>query len=139
MPVVVKLTGLKHSDWADACESVTIGNQVSVRHDPEFDNDQGRAYKVIYGAWCIGYIPLLESIEDYGKGAASDAERDRLRQWWVATKKVRLWLDSRVKYNSDEQWTALVHTILYKDKNGNYNTKEIGEAEQVSIVFEDAG
>ena len=134
---VVRLIGLKHHDWDKIRETIGVGNLVTLSHDSQWDKPEGKAYKAEYGGFQIGYIPLVPTLREYYKAAQCDAERDRLAQWGQAASKVREWLDSRVKYNHEESWMVPVHTILFRDQNGVYNSADIGEPTQISIAFEE--
>ena len=133
--IVCRLIGLEHHDWDKIKHSVGVGNLATVEHEAEWDKEEGLSYRVSYGGFVIGHIPLVPTLRTFYKKATSKAERDRNEAWGGAAVAVRLWLDSRVKYNHEEKWEIPVWGVLFRDENG-YNTKDRGEPTQISLGFE---
>ena len=135
--MVCKLTGLRYCQWKQVRESIGVKNLVTLEREPKYDKPGGLAYRASYGGFTIGYIPLVSTIEGYWHDAKTEEDKNRIAEWGRAAKKVRKWLDSRTKYQHETSWMVPVWEILFKDENGNYNTKDIGEAEQISLAFEE--
>ena len=136
----VMLTGLQYADIDKVKECVCVGNAVHIVREPEFDKEE-KAYKAICKGVKIGYIPCVETIRGYYKASNHDAHRSDLATWGRATKAIREWLESRERYQMEDEWVVRVAEITYDyDYNtvgDNYNTVGKGELQQISVNFED--
>ena len=133
MSQVIKLTGLAHGDIKEL-ETICPGNSVTIIREPKYDKPEGLAYKALCKDLVLGYIPLVPTLRAYYADAYTKEAQVRINDWGVAVGKVRLWLDSRVKYQFEDCWQVRVHTLLY-DHDGVHKPQDNGKVAAVSVEF----
>ena len=117
--MITRITGVKFHDLSNVAESIVIKNAVQVVREPEWDKEpdrtcDGLAYRCDTKGVCIGYLPLLRTLRKYLADATTDAERERIRQWGLATKAIRQQLKIDGDNIGSDRWTAYVAGLLYQ-------------------------
>ena len=88
---VLKLTGLQHGELK-SLQDICPGNAVWIERQPEYDKEEGKAYRAMCKGVLLGYIPLVATLRTYYAEANTDDQRDLLSQCGRACVKVRVWL-----------------------------------------------
>lgn len=133
---VLKLTGLAYGDLDKLRETICPGNAVFIGREPEYDKPEGKAYVAMCKGLKLGYIPLLDTLRGYYKEAHTQDARGRIAQWGNACNCVRIWLESREKYNSEVEWVVWVKTLLY-DHDGVHTEVDNGKVCAVAVLFKE--
>ena len=133
---IITLTGLRHGQWDKIKDTCCPGYTVYIHHDPKWDSEDGRAYRVELGGFVLGTIPLISTLDEYIDKAKTDTKRKSVESRKLATEKVREWLNWKLS-DGKEFCSARIWEVWCRDSHGEYNTKDKGEICFPTIVFEE--